>query len=57
MHCEGCEHEIGDLKTLRTHRRTCGEYATWSARGAKPIPRIEPQRHAYEGRVIPAIFG
>ena len=56
MNCEGCEREVGDLKTLKVHRKGCDEYKTWSARGAKPIPRIEPQSHVYEGREIPTRF-
>jgi hypothetical protein len=56
MTCEGCSREIGDLKALKTHRKSCDAYASWSARAAAPIKHAEPQSHTYEGRKIPTMF-
>jgi hypothetical protein len=57
MNCEGCEREIGDLKALKVHRKTCESYKSWSARTASPPSSPPPQSHTYEGRKLPTMFG
>ena len=57
MTCEGCGREVGDLKALKAHRKTCEKYRTWSAKAASPTLSPPPVHHVYEGRVIPTILG
>lgn len=57
MTCEGCDKEIGDLKALKGHRKTCDAYKKWSARAASPVHSLPPQSHTYEGRTLPTMFG
>lgn len=55
MRCEGCEKEVGDLKALKVHRKTCGKYAAWDAHST-PIEQVEPIALKYEGRALPRLF-
>jgi len=55
MNCEGCNKEVGDIKSLRTHRKSCAKYAAWDALFT-PIARIEPVVLTYEGRTLPRLF-
>ena len=57
MTCEGCGREVGDLKALKAHRKTCEKYKAWSAKAASPTLSPPPAHHVYEGRVIPTILG
>ena len=55
MTCEGCNKDVGDIKSLKTHRKGCEKYKVWDAKFT-PIVAIEPREHKYEGRVLPRLF-
>jgi hypothetical protein len=55
MNCEGCNREVGDIKSLRKHRDGCEKYGEWSARVSR-VEALPPQVHVYEGRTVPTIF-
>ena len=57
MVCEGCGKEVGDIKALRTHRKSCAKYAAWNAPFAKrPRSDPPPPEHTYNSRTLPRLF-
>lgn len=56
MNCEGCSRDVGDLKALKTHRKSCESYKSWAARAPSLTLSPPPEHHVYEGRKLPTMF-